>query len=414
MTARSPDPDLILREARIPGRGDEVVDIAVAGGRIAAIGPGLQMQAPGESLGGRLVVPGFVETHLHLDKACILDRCRVDGTLADAIAGVAAAKRAFTEADVYARAETVLKKAIPQGTMRIRTHVEVDPRVGLRSFDAIRRLKADYAWAVDLEICVFPQEGLLNDPGTEELLVQACEGGADLIGGCPYTDSDPHAQIARIFEIARRFDLDVDFHLDFDLDPSRMTVEEVCRQADLHRWGGRVAVGHVTKLSAIPASRLAEVATRLRSAGVAVTVLPSTDLYLMGRGHDHNVPRGVTPAHRLMEQGVTCSLATNNVLNPFTPFGDASLIRMANLYANVAQIGRPADLAACLDMVTGDAARLMNLEDYGIAVGNPADLVVLDATTPAGAVAELAQPLFGLKRGRRSFTRAAPVLYPPE
>jgi cytosine deaminase len=84
----------------------------------------------------------------------------------------------------------------------MRTHVEIDPRIGLRSFDAIRRLKRDYAWAIDLEICVFPQEGLLNDPGAEDLIITACEAGADLIGGCPYTDSDPHGQIARIFQIA--------------------------------------------------------------------------------------------------------------------------------------------------------------------------------------------------------------------
>jgi len=403
--------DLVLRRARLAD--GTAADIGIRDGVIAALEASIAADAPEQDAGGRLVLPGFVETHLHLDKACILDRCRVDGTLADAIAGVAAAKRAFTEEDVYARAETVLKKAIPQGTMRIRTHVEVDPRIGLRSFDAIRRLKSDYAWAVDIEICVFPQEGLLNDPGTEELLIEACENGADLIGGCPYTDADPHGQIARIFAIARRFDIDIDFHLDFDLDPSRMTLEEVCRQADLNRWGGRVAIGHVTKLSAVPADRLSAIGRRLSSAGVGLTVLPATDLYLMGRDRDHNVPRGVTPAHRLVEQGVTCSLATNNVLNPFTPFGDASLIRMANLYANVAQLGRPADLATCLDMVTGSAARLMNLKDYGIALGNPADLVVLDATTPAGAVAELAQPLFGLKRGRRSFTRDAPVLHPP-
>ena len=100
----------------------------------------------------------------------------------------------------------------------MRTHVEIDPRIGMAGFDAVQRLKRDYAWAIDLEICVFPQEGLLNDPGTEELLVAACEAGADLIGGCPYTDSNPHAHIARIFEIAQRFDLDIDFHLDFDLD----------------------------------------------------------------------------------------------------------------------------------------------------------------------------------------------------
>ena len=125
------------------------------------------------------------------------------------------------------------------------------------------------------------------------------------------------------------------------------------------------------------------------------------------------MPRGVAPAHRLLDHGVTCSLATNNVLNPFTPFGDCSLVRMANLYANIAQLGRPSDLAACFDMVTTLPARLMNLADYGIAVGHPADLVVLDSRDAAMAVAELAQPLFGLKRGRRSFTRAAAMIHHP-
>jgi cytosine deaminase len=141
-------------------------------------------------------------------------------------------------------------------------------------------------------------------------------------------------------------------------------------------------------------------------------VLPATDLYLMGRGRDRDIPRGVAAAHRLLDHGVVCSIASNNVLNPFTPFGDCSLIRMANLYANVAQIGRPADLAACLDMVTTLPAKLMNLKDYGIAVGNPADLVVLDCTDRAGAVAELARPLFGMKNGRRTFVCPPPRLLP--
>jgi cytosine deaminase len=217
----------------------------------------------------------------------------------------------------------------------------------------------------------------------------------------------------RIFALARRFDLDIDFHLDFDIDPSWMHLDEVCRQTDAHHWGSRVAIGHVTKLSAIAPPRLAEIGARLAAAGVAVTVLPATDLFLMGRAHDHHVPRGVAPAHRLLGHGVTCSLATNNVLNPFTPFGDCSLMRMANLYANVAQIGRPGDLRACLDMVTTLPARLMNASDYGIEVGHPADLVVLDSREPAMAVAELAQPLCGWKRGRRSFTRSAATIHRP-
>ncbi len=406
--------DLVLRNARIAGRGTASFDIAFAGGRIADIASSIAADAPTEDLGGRLVTPGFVDTHIHLDKSCILDRCRSEhGTLQEAIAQVAAAKRAFTEDDVYERGRRTLEKAIVQGTTHMRTHVEVDPRIGLKSFAAIRRLKRDYAWAIDLEICVFPQEGLLNDPGTEELLVEACRSGADLIGGCPYTDSDPHGQIARIFAIARDFDLDIDFHLDFDLDASRMNLEEVCRQAEAHRYGGRVAVGHVTKLSALPPQRLDAMAQRLAASGVAVTVLPATDLFLMGRDHDHNVPRGVAPAHKLAAHGVTCSLATNNVLNPFTPFGDCSLVRMANLYANVAQAGSAPDLAACFDLVTQQPARLMNLDGYGIAIGNPADLVVLDSADPAMAVAELAQPLRGFKRGRASFTCAAARLHRP-
>lgn len=405
--------DLILRNAYIGTLEPQTVDIAIAGGRIVDIAPEIAADAPEEDVAGKLVIAGLVETHIHLDKACILDRCKSEqGTLAEAIAEVAAAKRDFSEDDVYRRARRTLEKSILQGTMRMRTHVEVDPRIALKGFHAIQRLREDYRWAIDIEICVFPQEGLLNDPGTEELLIAACEQGADVIGGCPYTDRDPHGQIARIFEIARRFDRDIDFHLDFDIDPSRMDLEEVCRLTEAAGWGGRVTVGHVTKLSAIGRERFAEIAARLADVGVAVTVLPATDLYLMGRGRDHDVPRGVTAAHRLLDHGVVCSIATNNVLNPFTPFGDCSLVRMANLYANVAQIGRPAELASCLDMVTVLPAKLMNLKNYGIKIGNPADLVALDCSTPALAVAELARPLFGLKNGRRSFVCPPPRLLP--
>lgn len=405
--------DLLLRQGR---RADEAapVDIAVASGRIVEIAHRIAADAPEERLDGRLVIAGFVESHIHLDKSCILDRCDCEqGTLEEAIASVATAKRSFTEADIYARARRTLEKAIIQGTTRMRTHVEIDPRVGLKGFHAVRQLKRDYEWAIDVQICAFPQEGLTNDPGAEDLLVQACEQGADVIGGCPYTDTDPLTQIARIFDIARRFDLDIDFHLDFDIDPSWMHLDEVCRQTDAQGWGGRVAVGHVTKLSAIDHSRLAEIGRRLADAGVAVTVLPATDLFLMGRDRQFHVPRGVAPVHRLLQGGVTCSLATNNVLNPFTPFGDCSLIRVANLYANVAQIGRARDLKACFDMITTLPARLMNAGHYGVAVGHPADLVVLDSHDPALAVAEVAQPLFGFKRGRRSFTRAAATIHRP-
>jgi cytosine deaminase len=407
--------DWTLRNARIAGHEDRLVDIGIRDGRIAAIEGELPEEGRQENAEGHLVVPGFIETHLHLDKSCILERCTMDhGSLEETVSQTAAAKRTFTEEDIYARASRTLEKAIVHGTTRMRTHVEIDPRIHLKGFNAVKAIKRDYAWAIDLDICVFPQEGLLNDPGTEELLVEACENGATSIGGCPYMDTDPDCHVAHIFALAKRFDLDIDLHLDFDLDPSWMRLDEVVRQTEKNRWGGRVAVGHATKLSALDTSAFAAVAKRIAAVGIAVTVIPATDLFLMGREHDHDVPRGVTHAHRLAEHGVTCSVATNNVLNPFTPFGDCSLIRMANLYANVAQVGQPARIAACLDLITTAPAKLMNLKDYGIVVGNPADFVILDCESPLAAIAELATPLASFKRGLPVMSRARPRIHRPQ
>jgi cytosine/creatinine deaminase len=403
--------DLVLRRARLSNH-QPYVDIGVAHGRIIAVSPVLETSAPTLDVLGRLVFPGFVETHLHLDKSCLTERCPCSQpTLEEAIAEVAAAKREFTEDDVFQRAERTLLMAIRHGTNRIRTHVEVDPRIGLRSFTAIRELKFRYARLVDIQICVFPQEGLLNDPGTEQLLEEACQRGADLIGGCPYTDTDPKGQIAKVFALATQYDLDIDFHLDFDLNPEGSLLADVCEMVDRHRWGGRVAVGHVTKLSSLNENALTCAGIRLAQAGVAVTALPATDLFLMGRNYFANKPRGVAPLHQLLRMGVQCSIASNNVLNPFTPYGDCSLIRAANLYANVAQLAAPSDLHACFDMVSESAARLMNLGDYGVAPGMPAHLVVLESRTPAAAVAELAQPLLGLRAGELAFTRPRGAIY---
>ncbi|WP_027543214.1 amidohydrolase family protein [Bradyrhizobium sp. WSM2254] len=404
--------DLMFRNALLRSSAAPV-DIGVKGGRIAAIEPRLTCEAVEVDVGGRLALPGFVDTHIHLDKACLLGRCGHNhGSVSEAIRAVAGMKKDFTVEDVYARGARVLERAIVHGTTRMRTHVEIDPRIGLRSFEAIKSLKRDYAWAIDLELCVFPQEGLTNDPGAEELLIQALRDGGEAIGGCPYMDTDPNAHLARIFDLAQDFDVDVDLHLDFDLDPSWWHLDEVCRQTERRNYQGRVAIGHATKLSALPPERLKAATAQLAKAGVAVTVLPATDLYLMGREATHNAPRGLTLAHKLAGDGVLCSVATNNVLNPFTPFGDASLLRMANFYANVAHAS-VSDFDICLDLVTELPARLMNLGDYGIKVGNPADLIVLDTQDSRFAIAELPDVMMGFKAGRQTFERPRPTLFSP-
>ena len=365
-------------------------------------------------LRGQLVMPGLIETHIHLDKACIMQRCHLqEGTLAEAVAQTRAAKAGFTEDDVYRRGAQVLDKAIVQGTTHMRTHVELDPQIGLIGFHAIRRLQADYAWAITLELCVFPQEGMLNNPGTEALLCQALESGATVLGGCPYMDSDPLGQIQRLFELATRYDCDLDLHLDFDLNPEGLTVMEVARCTRLHGWGGRVTIGHVTKLSALPQESLTVLALELAEAGVQVTCLPSTDLFLMGRDVFHNKPRGLAPLAHLHACGVTCSVSTNNVGNPFTPYGDASLVRQANLFANVSQMGTVPQLLQCLAWVSSESARLLRLKDYGLLPGCRADFIVFDAPSPAAVIAEISAPVMGFKGGRQTFSRPVGTLLRP-
>ncbi|MDE1994453.1 MAG: amidohydrolase family protein [Rhizobiaceae bacterium] len=406
--------DLVISNVRIAGR-DGPLDIGIKDGKIAVIDTGILSEAPREDMCGCLAFGGFIDSHIHLDKACILDRCMIcEGTLQEAVRETAKAKAAFTVEDVYARAARVVESAIVNGTTAMRTFVEIDPRAGFRSFEAIKEIKRTYGWAIDIQICAFAQEGLTNEPETASMLEQALADGADLIGGCPYTDPDPKTHIGWIFDLAERHGVDVDFHLDFDLNPAGSAIADVIAETQRRGYRGRVAIGHATKLSAMLKATAAEIAVRLADAGIAVTVLPATDMFLLGRDRDHLVPRGIAPALLLSERGVTVTAATNNVLNPFTPYGDASLGRIANLLANAAQLSRDEDISATFDMVTSNAARVMQ-RAYALDTGAVADIVVLDAADPLSAIREIRHPIAGWKNGVQTFSRPRPrLLYPAE
>ena len=405
--------DLIVRNARVLGRLDAgPLDIAVADGRIAAIEPALAAEGESYDAGDRLVCAGLIESHIHLDKSRIIDRCAPpQGRRVNPVTAVAPLKPAMTVEDVYHRAEKTLRECLVNGTTRMRTQVEIDPAIGLRGFEAIEALRAAYRWAIDIEICVFPQDGMTNYPGTEELLIEALKRGAPVLGGAPRYDRDPAAQIERIFALACEYDVDLDLHLDVGDSADEMHIHQVLGLTERYKRGGRVVAGHMAKLSLLPPADAAAMARRLADAGIGVTVLPATDLYLMGRDQDHAVRRGVADANLLAANGVTCSLSSNNILNPATPFGDCSLIRMANLHANVLQVAAPEQLRELFLMLTEQSGRLLRLDNYGLAIGNPADLVVIDATTPEQAVAEIRPPLAVWKHGRRTVTRHPPELH---
>ena len=406
--------DLVIRNARLFDRPDEPCDIGIANGRIVAIEHAIAADAPVHDAGGFLACPGLIESHIHLDKSRIIDRCAPQERRAlSPVKGVTPLKPLMSVEDVRTRAAATLEQCILHGATRMRTQVEVDPGIGMRGFEAVQSLIADYKWAIEIEICVFPQEGLISFPGTDELLVEGLRRGAKVLGGAPRYDTDEAGQIRRIFALAREFDVDLDIHLDVGNRPDAMNIHLVRELTDQYRRGGRVVVGHMAKLSLLPPDQLAVLARQMADSGIAVTVLPATDLFLMGRDRDHAVVRGVADANLLCEHGVNCSLSSNNILNPATPYGDCSLIRMANLYANVLQVDRPARLRECFQMLTSRSARLMNLTDYGFKPGNPADVVIIDAQTPEQAVAEIARPLAVFKNGKKTVAWQRPELIRP-
>jgi len=412
------DFDLVLRDVRLADAkpGEPTTDIGVKDGRIAAIAPQLGGSAREQVQGGgRLVSAGFVETHIHLDKSCILARCDCETKRFPHLAmeRVSAVKHTFTVEDVTERASGTIEKCIGHGATRMRTHVEVDPKVGLRGLEGVRALIDRYRWAIDLEICVMPQEGLLNNPGTDELMVAALKAGATVVGAAPNYDTDRPGQIRRVFEMAREFDVDIDMHLDSGASAEELDTMLVCDLTEKYGWGGRVAIGHVSKLASMRPPDMDKVARRLAESGVALTVLTATDLYLGGRHTDHNVPRNVVDLNRLSEHGVVCSVASNNILNPFTPFGDGQLLRQANMQAIVTQRGNDDEVRAIWDMTTTQAAKLMRLKDYGVALGAPADLVMLDATDAVTALRTVAPVLAAFKRGRRTVSREPVRLHRP-
>lgn len=401
--------DLLLTNLALPGR-DGLWHLAILGGRIVGIERQITADLPQQDATGCFAFPGYVEAHIHLDKAHILDRCDMTApSLASAVRETARVKAEASVEDVYARAARVVEAAILHGTTLMRSFVELDPRAGMRGFDALSQIKRDYASAIEIQICAFAQEGLTNEPETEALLVKALEEGADLVGGCSYRDPDPLAHIERIFQLARRFDVDADFHIDFDLNPAAGDLPALIAATRAHGYEGRVVAGHVTNLSAMAPDKVETMGRELAEAGIAVVALPATDLFLLGREADRLIPRGVAPLGRLAALGVGVAVATNNVMNPFTPYGDANVLRMANLYANLAHLAAPQDLSACFDMVAEGAGRLIG-KSRALTVGSSADLVLIAAPDPATAVRSLAPARAGWRAGKPTFTAPAASL----
>jgi cytosine/creatinine deaminase len=355
----------LLRDCRLPD--GTCVDLLLAEGRIAAIEPAgtFDETMPVIEAEGRLVTPGLADLHLHPDKAYGLDSSAESAaTIAEAIAAVRQQKPGVRAADVCERTLTLLRSCLSFGTTRVRVHAEVDPLLGLRSVEGVLEARERMLGRMTVQVVAFPQEGIVKEPGTLELMDAAIRMGCDVVGAITYQDPDTREHLAAAARLAAQYGVPLDIHADLGVRPESTALNLIADVAGEYSLDGRVAAGHCTTLAAMDSGTRARVLSRLEAHRITVLSLPRTDLFL---------DRAVAPFEEIQRCGVECHVATNNVRNAFTPVGKPSLPSSAVVCALATGIRHRSALARLAhslwetDLIAGPSA---------VAIGHAADLCI--------------------------------------
>jgi cytosine deaminase len=396
--------DLILRQARIEGR-PALADIAISGGMINRVED--HVAGAGESeleVSARLVSPAFVQPHIHLDKVGTLPLLgrNASGTLAEAIEILHRIKRSSTAEQVAARAGVVIRQAVVSGTTRIRTHVDVDTVGGLTPLRGVIQAARDHADLCDIQIVVFPQEGVVRDPGAAELMDAAMRSGGDVVGGMPHWETDDEAareHIGICMRLAQRYGADVDMHVDETDDPGSRTLEMLIDATTRIGWQGKVTASHCCAMTAWSDDYAGEVIRRAVAAGLNFVTNPATNLLLQGRLDNEPRRRGLPRVKELLAAGLTVACGQDCVRDGFYPFGSADQLQVALILCHAAQLSVPAEIDAALASIRHAAARIMGVRRYGIEPGCTAELVVLDSDDMHEALRLQAPRRYVIRRG---------------
>jgi cytosine deaminase len=399
---------MILRNARVvraTATGPEWLDVAIgADGRITGVASGIR-GGPGlreHDLAGRLVVPGLVDAHQHLDKT--LTRRKVpnlDGTLAGAIAAFSRYAARMDGNDIAERAARTLRRCLDHGTVAMRTHANVDPDVELRGVETLVALREDWRDRITLQVVALltssaPDGGLASI----RWLDGAVALGIDAIGGSPAISDAPLAFLDALFAAAGRHGLPLDLHFDEHLDAERQLFDAVIERTRAHGLQGRVALGHCCALSAMAPAEARRVIDGLAETGIHVITLPAANLFLQGRHADRLPPRGLTRVRELVAAGVPVAAASDNIADPFVPVGSGDLLEIARWTLLAAGLGSN-DLATVFDMVTHVPARVIGIGgEYGIRPGARADLLILEGEDAESLVAHAGMSRTVLVGGR--------------
>ena len=397
--------DLILRQARVEGR-QALADIAISGGMIREVSDHVRADSEHELDVEKMIVsPAFLQPHIHLDKVGTLPLLgrNSSGTLAEAIEILHRIKRSSTEDEVAARAGVVIRQAVLSGTTRIRTHVDVDTVGGLVPLRGVVQAAREHADLCEIQIVAFPQEGIIRDPGTAELMDAAMREGGSVVGGMPHWEADEPAAREHIdicMRIAQRCDADIDMHVDETDDPGSRTLDILIDATSRAGWQGRVTAGHCCAMAAWPDEYASKVITRAAAARVNFVTNPATNLLLQGRLDSEPRRRGLPRVKELLAAGLLVGCGQDCVQDGFYPFGAADQLQVALILCHAAQLSVPAEIDDALASIRHAAARIMGVRGYGIEPGCAADLVVVDADDMHEALRLQANRRWVIRRGR--------------
>ncbi len=396
----------IIRQARIEGFAG-LLDIGIDNkGMICKIAP--HLVAPGARViraSGALASPPFVDPHTHLDKALFQPAPNKGGTLEEAIEIMQSCKAGLYQDDdsFTKRVNRLLECALRKGTAAIRTHVDVDSVSGTKGIKRMLQIKEDWKDRISLQIVAFPQDGLVRQPGVLADLILALEAGADAIGGIPGVekskqDAEEHTRL--IFDLAARFDLDVDMHIDESDDPLSRNLEYLAEYTIRSGWEGRVAAAHCCALSAYEDDYAARVISKVLRAGITVITNPTVNLVLQGRHDRQPQRRGITRVKELIAAGVDVTCGQDNIRDVFYPFGQGDMLEVGFVLALAAQLTGKDEIEIISHMIRSKAAGLLRLPGYGIDVGKPANLVLLRVESFADALASRPGCMLVMREGR--------------
>jgi cytosine/creatinine deaminase len=386
--------DLILKNVRLWGVG-EPTDIVVINGFIQSVG---QHSDEGEDFAGRVLLPGFVESHCHLDKTMSLGSEGLEntsGTLLEAIELWYPSKITRSKDDFKRRATFALNQAIAKGTTALRSHLDMDADKGLEVLEVMQELKQDFKNKLDIQLVA------LGMPGTTEgdvLMAKALSNGIDIVGGCPHITPDPIACMKSTLDLAERFDKPVDLHMDEDENPAVLDLDELAEMVKARGLQGRVTADHCCSLSVQPNHIQEKVIEQVAGAGISIVSLPAVNLML--QGHNEPMTRGLVPIKKLLAHDVTVAVGSDNVRDLFQPLGNYDLLWQANLAVHAAHLISPEQRKVALELVTTQPAKILGLQNYGLDIGCKADMVVLDAYDLDSTLAMMAPRLRVYKAGR--------------